>query len=155
MRAGSALWGVPTSEHADAPLRPVAQLYAPVLRVAEVAAGTEIGYAGGYVAQQPCRIATVAMGYSDGLPFALAGRGSMALAGRAAPIVGGVAMGMVALDVTGHAPHEVQPGMWAEVYGAQQPLAQLAGAAGVAPNVLLSLSARLAGQRRVLAQAAA
>ncbi len=155
VRAGSALWGVPTSEHADAPLRPVAQLYAPVLRVAEVAAGTEIGYAGGYVAQQPCRIATVAMGYSDGLPFALAGRGSMALAGRAAPIVGGVAMGMVALDVTGHAPHEVQPGMWAEVYGAQQPLAQLAGAAGVAPNVLLSLSARLAGQRRVLAQAAA
>ena len=34
--------------------------------------------------------------------------------------------------------------MWAEVYGAQQPVQALAAAAGVAANVLLALSARLA-----------
>ena len=37
-----------------------------------------------------------------------------------------------------------RPGMWAEVYGAQQPVQALAAAAGVAANVLLALSARLA-----------
>ncbi len=154
VRVGSALWGVPTSARAGAQLQPVAHLHAPVLRVAEVAAGTEVGYGGGYVAERACRIATVALGYGDGLPFTLASQGAMVLAGRAAPIVGGVAMGMVALDVSGHAPGQVQAGMWAEVYGRQQPLAQLAAAAGVAPNVLLSLSARLAPQRRVLEAAA-
>ena len=68
----------------------------------------------------------------------------MVLAGRSAPIVGGVAMGMVALDVSDYAPGEVRPGMWAEVYGARQPVQALAAAAGVAANVLLALSARLA-----------
>ena len=42
------------------------------------------------------------------------------------------------------APGEVRPGMWAEVYGAQQSVQALAAAAGVAANVLLALSARLA-----------
>ena len=150
VRVGSALWGVPTSERIQVPLRPVARLHASVLRVADVAAGTEVGYAGGYIAPRDCRIATVAMGYGDGLPFSLANRGTMVLAGRSAPIVGGVAMGMVALDVSDYAPGQVQPGMWAEVYGTQQPLTQLAAAAEVPPNVLLTLSARLAPQRRAV-----
>ncbi|MBW7899942.1 MAG: alanine racemase [Rhodocyclaceae bacterium] len=145
-RVGSALFGVPTGA-SSAPLQPVASLQAPVLRVTEVAAGCEVGYAGSYVAAGPRRIATVAMGYGDGLPFALVNRGHLILAGRPAPIVGGVAMGMVGLDVSGYAPGEIRPGMWAEVYGRQQPLQTLAAAAGVAANVLLALSARLAPHR--------
>ena len=125
-------------------LRPVASLHAPVLRVADVPAGTEVGYAGSYTTPGPRRIATVALGYGDGLPFALVNRGHLVLAGRHVPIVGGVAMGMVAVDVSACAPGEVRPGMWAEVYGAQQPVQALAAAAGVAANVLLALSARLA-----------
>ncbi|GAB1384861.1 alanine racemase [Melaminivora sp.] len=149
VRVGSALWGVPTSVRATAALQPVACLQAPVLRVAEVPAGTEIGYAGGYTTERACRIATIGMGYGDGLPFGLINRGHMVLAGRRAPIVGGVAMGMVGLDVSAYAPDEIRPGMWAEVYGAQQPLAELAAAAGLPPNVLLTLSARLAVQRQL------
>ena len=147
VRVGSALWGVPTSVRVEAPLRPVAQLEAPVLRVADVPAGTEVGYAGSYVTDRPRRIATVALGYGDGLPFGLVNRGHLFVAGRAAPIVGGVAMGMVGLDVSDHPQGAVRPGMWAEVYGAQQPLSALAAEAGVAPNVLLTLTARLAPQR--------
>lgn len=145
-RVGSALFGVPTGAAAP-PLQPVASLQAPVLRVTEVAAGSEVGYAGSYVAAGPRRIATVAMGYGDGLPFGLVNRGHLILAGRPAPIVGGVAMGMVGLDVSGYAPGEIRPGMWAEVYGRQQPLQTLAAAAGVAANVVLALSARLAPHR--------
>lgn len=143
VRAGSALFGT----HDALALRPVASLHAPVLRVADVAAGTEVGYGGGYRTAQPSRIATVAIGYGDGLPAGLGNRGSLHLAGRPAPIVGGVAMGMVALDVSGYAPGEIQPGMWAEVYGACQPLPALAQAAGMAANALLALSARLARRR--------
>ena len=144
VRVGSALWGVPTSQLPTPALHPVASLHAPVLRVADVAAGTEVGYAGSYITPGPRRIATVALGYGDGLPFTLVNRGSLVLGGRAMPIVGGVAMGMVALDVSTCAPGEIQPGMWAEVYGPQQSLQTLADAAGVPANVLLTLSARLA-----------
>jgi len=147
VRAGSALFGVPAGVHGAAALRPVASLHAPVLRVAEVAAGTEIGYGGSYRTERPGRIATIGLGYGDGLPAGLVNRGSLHLAGRVAPIVGGVAMGMVALDVSGYAPHEIRPGMWAEVYGLRQPLPALAQAAGVAANVVLALTARLARQR--------
>lgn len=148
VRVGSALFGVPIGAHAAELLQPVASLRAPVLRVADVSEGTEVGYAGSYVTGGPRRIATVAMGYGHGLPFSLVNRGHLILAGRPAPIVGGVAMGMVGLDVSGYAPGEIQPGMWAEVYGRQQPLQTLAAAAGVAANVVLALSAALAPHRR-------
>lgn len=154
-RVGSALWGVPTSVRATPALRPVASLQAPVLRVAEVPGGTEVGYAGSYVTPGPRRIATVALGYGDGLPFGLVNRGHLVLAGRPAPIVGGVAMGMLALDVSAYAEGEIRPGLWAEVYGAQQPLHELAAAAGVAPNVLLALTARLARRAGAAAEPAA
>lgn len=148
-RVGSALWGVSTNVHGQPPLRPVASLQAPVLRVAEVAEGTEVGYAGRYITPRPQRIATVGLGYGNGLPFGLVNRGQFMLGGKPAPIVGGVAMGMVALDVSAFAPGEVQPGQWAEVFGRQQAIEALAAAAEVAPNVLLSLAARLTPQRRL------
>ena len=149
VRAGSALFGVPTGVNDVAALRPVASLHAPVLRVADVAAGAEVGYGGSYRTERPSRIATVAVGYGDGLPVGLVNRGGLHLAGRVAPIVGGVAMGMVTIDVSGYAPGEIQPGMWAEVYGLRQTLPALAQTAGVAANVVLALTARLARQRSV------
>lgn len=151
-RVGSALWGVPAGAPAHAALKPVARLQAPVLRVAEVPEGTEVGYMGRYTTPGPRRIATVAMGYGDGLPFSLVNRGHLVLAGRPAPIVGGVAMGMLALDVSAYAPGEVTPGMWAEVFGTQQPLQALADEAGVPANVLLVLAARGAQRHYAAAQ---
>ncbi|MCK9516900.1 MAG: alanine racemase [Ottowia sp.] len=149
VRVGSALWGVSISVLPQPPLQPVASLAAPVLHVREVAAGTEVGYAGRYTTPGPRRVATVALGYADGLPFGLANQGALMLLGRRAPIIGGIAMGLTALDVSAYAPGEVRPGQWAEVYGRQQTLARLAAAAGVAPAALLTLSARLARQRSV------
>lgn len=143
-RVGSALFGVQTTPGHPQPLRSVASLHAPVLRVADVPAGTEVGYAGSYRTPRASRIATVAIGYGDGLPFGLVNRGALYLCGQAAPIVGGVAMGMLGLDVSAFAPGQVQPGMWAQVYGPQQPLEQLAATAGVAPNTLLVTTASLA-----------
>lgn len=149
VRVGSALWGVPTSVLPQPALQPVVSLIAPVLRVREVPAGTEVGYAGHYITPGPRRVATVALGYADGLPPGLANKGALVLLGRPAPIIGGIAMGLTALDVSAYAPGEVQPGQWAEVHGRQQPLAQLAATAGMAPTALLTLTAKLARQRIV------
>lgn len=146
-RVGSALYGVQTSVAGAQPLRTVARLLAPVLRVAEVPAGTEIGYAGSYRTPRASRIATVAMGYGDGLPVCLANTGMLFLGERAAPVVGGIAMGLLGLDVSAFSPGEVRPGQWAEVFGPRQALEKLAAAAGLAPNVVLVNAARLANRQ--------
>jgi alanine racemase len=46
-------------------------------------------------------IAIVPAGYADGLDLRLAGRGSVLIRGRRAPIIGSVCMDMIMIDVTG------------------------------------------------------
>ena len=89
-RVGSALYGVETAPANLQGFAPVATLRAPVLRVAEVAAGAEVGY-------------------GHGLPIHLGDRGSVVLAGQTVPIVGGVSMGMITADVSTLPPGSVQP----------------------------------------------
>jgi len=45
-------------------------------------------------------IATVALGYADGIPRALANKGAAALAGLRVPIAGRISMDLITLDVT-------------------------------------------------------
>lgn len=78
----------------------VAHLEAPVLQVRDVPAGIGIGYGASHVTAAPARIATVALGYADGYPRALAGWGHAWIRGRRCPLVGRVSMDLITLDVT-------------------------------------------------------
>lgn len=149
VRVGSALWGLGGAARIQQGLQCVASLRARVLRVEEVAAGVEIGYGGTYRSTQTMRVATLEMGYGDGLPFQWSSTPSVWLAGQSAPMVGGVSMNMVGVDVSAYAPDAVGPGMWAQVYGPQQPLEKMAQCAGVPANAILTQTARLARQRYV------
>ncbi|NYE25921.1 alanine racemase [Pigmentiphaga litoralis] len=148
-RVGSALYGVDTTPSTPQGLMPAATLSAPVLRVATVPAGTEIGYAGSFRTPRACTVATLAIGYGDGLPFALANCGQVALAGGLAPVVGGVSMGLITVDVTALGEGRVQPGMHAVLFGADLRLEQVAATAGMAPNALLVACASQAHRRYV------
>ena len=137
-RIGSALYGVNTLRERDVGLAPVASLSGPILRVAEVRAGAGVGYHGLYRAPARRRLATVGLGYADGVPQALGGRGTLLVAGHAAPIVGGIAMGLMSIDVS-HVPESLAvPGARAGLYGAGQPLESVAALAGLTPNALLT-----------------
>ena len=136
-RVGSALYGVKTAPANLQGFAPVATLRAPVLRVAEVAAGAEVGYGGVYRLPVSATLATLAIGYGDGLPIHLGDRGSVVLAGQTVPIVGGVSMGMITADVSTLPPGSVQPGDFAEIYGPNQRIHELASALGMAPSALL------------------
>ena len=71
-----------------------------VRRVAAVPKGTGVSYGLEYRLPQGGRVATVPVGYGDGLPRALGRRGRVLLGGRALPFAGRVAMDLVMLDVT-------------------------------------------------------
>ena len=64
-----------------------------------------LGYGHAWRAERPSRIATLPMGYADGLSRALynrdqANRGQVLICGKRAPVVGNVSMDLTMVDVT-------------------------------------------------------
>ncbi|WP_420329396.1 serine racemase VanT catalytic subunit [Paenibacillus gorillae] len=104
-RPGIALYGTLGSEkdtvRADVDLRPVLSLKAAVSLVKSVQAGESIGYGGDYFTPRNCRIATLSIGYADGIAREYAERGGYVLInGQQARIVGKICMDQLMVDVT-------------------------------------------------------
>ena len=104
VRPGIALFGVrawPARVPSPAvALRPTMRLRTEVIALREIAPGATVGYSGTFRAARPTRIATVPVGYGDGLLRALSNRGEMLVSGARVPIVGNVSMDLTTLDVT-------------------------------------------------------
>lgn len=81
-------------------LRPVMSLHARPVRVAELPSGTGISYGPSFTTMRPSRIATLPIGYGDGIPRLLSNRASALVRGQRVPLVGNVAMDAVMADVT-------------------------------------------------------
>jgi alanine racemase len=109
VRPGILLYGVvpPPLAAADLPLRPALSLTSRIVAVKGIRAGEGAGYGLRWRAGEPRTIAIVPAGYADGLDTRAAGRASVLVRGRRAPIVGSVCMDMITIDVTGT---DVSPG---------------------------------------------
>jgi alanine racemase len=102
VRPGLLLYGVaPPSLAGRIALTPVMSLSSRVVAVKGVRTGETIGYGARFRAERPTTMAVVPAGYADGLDTRLAGRMSVLIRGRRAPIVGAVCMDMITIDVTG------------------------------------------------------
>jgi alanine racemase len=135
VRPGLALYGASPSPHLAADLRPVMTLRARVVNLRRVAAGEAVGYGGTWRSARATRIATIAFGYADGLPWSLGGRGEVALRGRRVPIAGRISMDLTTLDV-GDEPAEL--GDEVIVFGADGPRVEdVAAWAGTIPWEIL------------------
>jgi len=157
VRPGLMLYGVRPAEHLDpeARLQPVMSVRARVASVREVATGAAVGYGASWRARQRTRIATLPLGYADGVPWSLANAGGAVwLAGAWQPIVGRISMDYITVDV-GDA--RVAPGDEATLFGrvsemafgsegpaATAPVEELARAAGtLAYELLVRVGARV------------
>ncbi|MFG1227487.1 alanine racemase [Xanthobacter wiegelii] len=140
---GVAITGVP-------PLRPVVRLEAKIIQVSRVAAGETVGYGAAERLKRPSRIATVSIGYADGL-FRAAGSSDLAkgveaiVAGRRCHLVGRVSMDLATLDITDLPEGSVQRGDVAVFLGDGISVDDLAARSGtIGYEVLTSLGARYA-----------
>jgi alanine racemase len=101
VRLGIAMYGyAPRGVESDLSLRPVMTVLARIAQVKTVEAGDSVGYGRTWRAPARRRIATVAMGYGQGLWRALSNRGHMVVNGIRCPVVGTVSMDQVTVDVT-------------------------------------------------------
>ena len=102
VRPGIVLYGCPPDEGLSLPvsLTPAMALCSVIAQLKTVPADTPISYGGTAVTARESRLATVPVGYADGLPRACGGRVAMVVCGKRAPVLGRVCMDQCVLDVT-------------------------------------------------------
>lgn len=102
VRPGIATYGLYPSDEVDqknVKLKPVMTFKSRIVHLKKVPAGFHISYGITYRTENPTTIATVPVGYADGLNRLLSSRGYMLVDGRRVPIVGRVCMDLTMLDV--------------------------------------------------------
>ena len=104
VRPGIALYGLPPSAEIANPrvhdLQPVLEWRAPITFLKEVPAGTGLSYGHDYRTTRPSLIATLPVGYGDGLHRPLSNRMEVLVGGRRCPQVGRITMDMTLVDVS-------------------------------------------------------
>jgi len=140
VRLGIGLYGISSHKETADRLRHVTSLRTEITQIKEVKAGESVGYNRSFVAENDSLIATVSVGYADGL-FRLLGNGNFSLwvKGKAAPVVGDICMDMCMIDVTGM---KVNEGDAVIVFNAGHPVTELAEAAKTIPYEVLSRISR-------------
>lgn len=102
VRPGLALYGVHpgAGDPLPAGIGPALAVKAHPVRIAEVPAGTSVGYAGTWTASRPSIIATLPIGYADGWSRASSPGSSALVGGMRAPLVGRISSDSLTVDVT-------------------------------------------------------
>lgn len=116
-RPGVMLYGVRPAAHFEVDLQPAMTLATQVVQLRSVKAGDPVGYGAEFRAPSDTRIATLPIGYDDGVPISASGRGCVLIGGRRMPIAGRVSMDFITVDVGG-APVEI--GSEAVLFGRAQ-----------------------------------
>jgi alanine racemase len=145
VRPGIALYGAAFSQTAG-PLRPVATLEARIFQVRETGLGESVGYGAKSTVLKPGRLAVLGAGYADGYHRMASSSDNRVgahvfIRGQSAPIIGRVSMDLITVDVS-NIPG-VQRGDWAELFGAQVTVDEVARYAGtIGYELLTSMGSR-------------
>ena len=142
VRLGIGLYGIDASEKVQGKLMNVQTLKTTISQIKHVKKGDTVGYGRVGKVTKDKTIATVGIGYADGLSRKLSGgKGKMLVNGKLAPVIGNVCMDMAMLDITGIDANE---GDDVIVFGQQPGIEDIAAAAETIPyEILTSISARV------------
>lgn len=139
VRPGIALYGhypAPACAGLDGPgLLPVMSLHSRIAAIKEVPAGVPVSYGRIHTLVRNTRLATLPVGYADGLFRLCSDKLSMRVGDGWAPVVGRVCMDMCMLDVTDLP--QVKPGDVVTVFGPDVPIETAADLVGTVQYELL------------------
>ncbi len=146
VRPGISLFGYAPGAEEGRSLRRAMRLRTEIIALRDLAPGATVGYDRTFVAERAMRIATLPIGYGDGLMRHLSNRGAMLVGGVRCPIVGRVSMDLTTIDVS--AVESAHVGDEVVVLGAQGDdvidAEEIARAAGTIPyEILTNVSRRV------------
>lgn len=130
VRPGIALYGGNPQPAVPNPYRVVASLMGRVLQIRDVDRGETVGYGATFTAGRPMKLATVALGYADGVARALGTSGAGALGGVRMPFAGRISMDLAVLDASAVPDGACKRGAEVEFFGDTISLEEAANAAG-------------------------
>ena len=81
-------------------IKPIATLKSRINFVKEVSENTSISYSRKFITNRKSKIATVPIGYADGIPRELSNKGFVVINGKKAPIIGNICMDSFMVDIT-------------------------------------------------------
>ncbi|MBO7400755.1 MAG: alanine racemase, partial [Clostridia bacterium] len=97
--------------------------------------GDTVSYGAAFTAERDMSIATVSIGYADGIPRLLSGRADVVIRGRRARIIGRICMDMCMVDITNIG--DCAPGDEVEIFGGTVSVNELAERMGTINYELL------------------
>lgn len=143
-RPGLMLYGVSPLPAFQEKLRNVMALKSRITLIRTLPAGHGVSYGREFVTDHPTRVATVGIGYGDGYPRHVSGKGAeVFIRGRRFPILGRVTMDQTMVDVTGA--NDIAEGDEVEMFGPNLPVTDVAAKAdtivwhvftGITPRVV-------------------
>lgn len=138
VRPGLGLYGYakpyPEVDH----LKPSLAVYGRIVQVQEVHPGQTVGYNATYRCTTYKRLATLGIGYADGIMRELSNKGHVYIGGLAAPIIGRISMDFMMVDVTDIPETFSHVDAWASLYPTAQNVREMAYLAGTNPYELLT-----------------
>lgn len=143
VRLGICLYGIPTMDDGSQDgLRQVSSLTTTIISIKEWPAGTTIGYNRNGLVSRTSRIATIPVGYADGINRHLGNGGMQVLInGVRCPSIGNVCMDACMIDVT---EADCKVGDRVEIFGDNIPVQEIANTLDTIPyEVLTSVSSRV------------
>jgi alanine racemase len=101
VRLGIGLYGVSNDDEEQKYLENVGTLKSIISQIRTIQAGESVGYGRRFMATKTTKIATIPIGYADGISRKLGnGVGYVTIKSKKAPIVGSVCMDMLMVDIT-------------------------------------------------------
>lgn len=142
VRSGGGLWGIEMGVGQAQALKPVLSMDVKILQVSAIKTGETIGYNELFTAQSPCRIATLAIGYADGLHWPASNNAKFYWRGKPCTIAGSVSMDLTTVIIPDGIADDEMPcaGAFMELIGPRQrieTLAQDCGARGYEMQIAL------------------
>lgn len=147
VRPGIALYGYPPAldSSVQSQFRPALSLRAPIVQIRKIAAGDSVGYNRAFQAKASLTVATVAIGYGDGVMRDAASVG-VGLEGIRCPVLGIICMDLLMIDITQLPQASIgsEVTIFGPAEGGAPDARDLAKAAGTIPyEILTSIAARV------------
>ncbi len=147
-RPGIALYGGAVVDGTPSPMKVVATLKSRILATRSVAKGQTVSYGASETTKRDSRLAIVCLGYADGYLRSASSSdvkkgAKVSINGYTAPIIGRITMDLIIVDVTDIPADKARRGDWAEFFGSEIALDDVAKAAGtISYELLTSLGLR-------------
>ncbi|MCB9015801.1 MAG: bifunctional UDP-N-acetylmuramoyl-tripeptide:D-alanyl-D-alanine ligase/alanine racemase [Lentimicrobiaceae bacterium] len=142
VRLGISLYGIAANQDEQQQLETVTSLKTSISQIKTIRTGDSVGYNRAWIAQKETTIATIPIGYADGLSRRLSnGRGRMMVNGKLVSVVGNICMDMTMLDISGV---QASEGDEVIVFGNEYPISHMAAAMETIPyEILTGISRRV------------